>query len=696
MKTINEQLINSGVKAKLPTIIQTEASECGLACLAMVAGYYGHETDLTQLRRRFSVSMHGVNLKQLKDMASRMHLNGRALQLDMEHLSQLQLPCILHWDMNHFVVLSKVTRKSITVHDPAIGIRQYDPEEFAEHFTGIALELSPTSDFEVKKDSQTIGFSSLWSHSQGIWKSLSFIFILSLALQIFGIAAPFYTQTVVDDVVLRADTNLLLVLALGFGLLMLIETLTQGARSLLILHLASHMSMQMANNLFRHLIRLPLDFFSKRHMGDIISRFGSLEKIREFISSSLVAAVIDGIMAVITLIIMALYSVKLTLVVIIIALLYLAARLALYRPFKHRHEEALITDAKQQSHFMETIRGMQSIKVFQQETERHSRWQNHYADAINAGIRIGHWDVTYTTINKLLFGIENIVIVYLAAMSVIESYISLGMLFAFMSYKQRFLTSMDSLISQIIEFKMMGLHLQRLSDIVLSKPEPLTDAQLPLEHKLEGKINIAKASYTYSEAMPDVFNNLNLSIAPGESVAITGPSGCGKTTLLKCMMGLVPLNEGQVIIDGIDIHTNQSMRNRMSAVMQDDQLFSGSLADNISSFDPVVDQQRIAESALLANIHEDIMAMPMNYNTLVGDMGATLSGGQKQRIMLARALYRRPDILFLDEATSHLDIEGETIINDHIKQLNITRIMVAHRPETIASADRIINLAPNN
>lgn len=692
MRTLNEQLINSGMKAKLPVIIQTEASECGLACLAMIAGYYGYNTDLTLLRRRFSVSMHGVNLKQLKDMASRMHLNDRALQLDMEHLPQLQLPCILHWDMNHFVVLSKVTSKSITVHDPATGIKHYSHDEFAEHFTGIALELTPTTDFETKTESQPIGFTSLWSTSQGLWKSLFIVFVLSLALQIFGIAGPFYTQTVVDDVVLRADTDLLLVLALGFGLLMFIETLTQGIRGLLILHLSSHMSIQMANNLFRHLIRLPLDFFSKRHMGDIVSRFGSLENIRDFISSSLVAAVIDGIMAIITLVIMALYSIKLTIVVVVITLLYFALRLALYRPFKHRHEEALIADAKQQSHFMETVRGMQSVKVFQLENERHSRWQNHYADSINAGIRIGHWDITYTTINKLLFGIENIIIVYLAAMLVIDSFISLGMFFAFMSYKQRFLNSMDSFITQVVEFKMIGLHLQRISDIVLSKPEPMPELEAPLEHKLEGRIEVSNASYSYSEAMPGVFHDLSLSINAGESVAIVGPSGCGKTTLLKCMMGLIPLTEGQILVDGKNILDNQQLRSKISAVMQDDQLLSGSLADNISNFDPVVDQQRIMESAVLANIHTDIMAMPMNYNTLVGDMGASLSGGQKQRIMLARALYRRPDILFLDEATSHLDVEGESIINEHIKQLNITRIMVAHRSETIASADRVITL----
>jgi len=689
------RLVNSqglGLSAKLPVILQAEASECGLACLAMIAGYHGFETGLNQLRRRFSMSMHGVNLKQLRDMATRMHLNGRALQLEMEHLKDLQLPCILHWDMNHFVVLKSVSKGRITIHDPGQGVRHFNDTEFGEHFTGIAMELTPTQQFSVKSDKQNISLTSLWSKSSGIARSLLVILGLSILLQVFGIAAPFYMQVVVDDVVQRADIDLLLVLALGFGLLMVMEVLTQGLRGLLILHLASHLSLQMANNLFRHLIRLPLQFFEKRHMGDILSRFGSLEHVRELISSGLVAAVVDGIMAIITLVIMFVYSVKLALVVIGVTALYFALRLALYRPFRTRTEEGLVADAKQQSHFMESIRAIQSIKVFQQENERHSRWQNHYADTINTGIRIGHWNIGYTTLNQLLFGVENIVIIYLAANAVIDSVISLGMLYAFMSYKQRFISSMDSFITQAIEFKMLGLHLERLSDIVLATAEEDPDSGFESESVLQGNFTVKNASFRYSEATEPVFSQLNFTIKAGESVALVGPSGCGKTTLVKCLMGLLPLNEGQIFVDDKAIEQSTHFRGRIAAVMQDDQLVSGSLADNISCFDPMVDEERIASSAALANIHEDIIAMPMNYNTLVGDMGASLSGGQKQRVLLARALYRKPDVLFLDEATSHLDIAGESIVNDHIKQLNITRIMVAHRPETIATADRIIEI----
>lgn len=681
------------LRNELPMIHQSEASECGLACLAMIAGFYGHQTDLNTLRRRFSISMHGVNLKQLRDMALKMDLNARALKLGMGNLKELQTPCILHWDMNHFVVLKSVGKNRITIHDPGQGVRSYNYQEFGDHFTGVAMELTPTQSFEQKVDKQTIRLSSLWSRSQGLAKSLFVIVVLSFLLQIFAIASPFYMQLVVDDVVVHSDSDLLIVLALGFGLLMLLEVLTQGLRSMLVLHAASHLSLQMGANLFRHTLRLPMSFFEKRHMGDILSRFGSLEHVRELITSGLVAALVDGVMAIITLIIMLVYSVKLALVVLGVTVIYFLLRLALYRPFRTRNEENLIADARQQSHFMESMRAIQSIKIFQQENERHSRWQIHYTDSINSAIRVGRWEIGYTVINKLLFGIENVVIIFLAASAVIDSIISLGMLYAFMSYKQRFITSIDSFITEVLKFKMLSLHLERLSDIVLTKAESDPDDGFTEAASLDGKIEVTGLSFRYSESVPPAFEKLSFTINAGESVAFVGPSGCGKTTLVKCLMGLLEPYEGSIQIDGKPLSHLPYFRARIAAVMQDDQLVSGSLADNISCFDPIVDQERIIKSALMANIHEEIIAMPMNYNTLVGDMGASLSGGQKQRLLLARALYRKPDILFLDEATSHLDIAGESVVNEHVKALNITRIMVAHRPETISTADRVIDLS---
>lgn len=658
-----DQLLNfSGIR-RLPVIHQTEAAECGLACLAMIASFHGYETDLAHLRQRFRVSSHGTNLKSLMDMAARLHLTGRALKLESDSLGGLQLPCILHWDLNHFVVLKSVKSRKAIIHDPASGERALTKEEFDKHFTGIALELTPTNKFEAADARKRLGLHHFWSRISGLKRSLIQILLLSLLLQVFAVISPYYMQTVVDDVILRNDTNLLTVLAFGFGMLLLIETGTHVLRSWVMLYLSSRLNMQMAANLFRHLIRLPTSYFSSRHMGDVVSRFGSLQNVRELLTTSLVAAVVDGVMAVITLTVMFFYSVKLTLLVLVVVLLYAALRLALYRPLRLLTEEQIIAQSKHDSHFMESVRAIQTIKLFQRESDRQSQWQNRLANTINQGIRISRWDIGYDTINRLLFGFENLLVIYFAATAVMGNVFSVGMLYAFISYKSRFVQAMDTLIAKGIELKMLGLHLDRLSDIVFTETEE--DELLPNQSSaqpLAGKIEVRNLGFRYGDTEGPAFQNLNFIIEPGETVAITGPSGCGKTTLLKCLMGLLQPTEGEILIDDRPIKQVLEYRSQIAGVMQDDQLLAGSVADNIACFESHIDFERVNQCAQMACIHEEIMKMPMQYNTLVGDMGSSLSGGQRQRIVLARALYRAPRILFMDEATSHLDVASESLL----------------------------------
>ena len=693
-----ESLLSFGSSNKLPVTLQTEAAECGLACLAMIMSFHGYNTDLNSLRQKFSISTHGITLRQLMDISGKLYLAPRALKLDIEELDKLQFPCILHWEMNHFVVLKKITGRKVTIHDPSIGERVLDIDEVSKLFTGIALELSPTPEFKKGKEKQKLKFNHFWSRISGLKRSLLIVLILSLLLQVFSIISPYYMQTVIDDVVLRGDLNLLLVLALGFGLLLIIDTFTSTLREFVILNFSTKLNMQMSANIFHHLIRLPMDYFAKRHMGDIVSRFGSLATIRELLTTGLVTVVIDGIMALITLVVMFTYDTKLTFIVIGVVFLYGLLRFFLYRPLRLLTEESIVTSAKESSHFMESIRAIQTVKVFGKEGDRQGQWQNKLADSMNKQISIGRWSIGFGVANKLLFGFENIVVVYFAAIAVTDNLMSVGMLYAFMSYKGRFIGSMDSLISQWIEYRMLDLHFDRLSDIVFTKVDNmlvntdsiqvLDDITLNIEGKIEGK----KVCYAYSKMDKPIFDNLNFKIEAGETVAIMGPSGSGKTTLLKCMMGLMAPTSGTIHIDDKPIQQVSSYRSAIAGVMQDDQLLSGSIAENIACFSESINLEKVVECAQLACVHSEVMLMAMQYNTLVGDMGTSLSGGQKQRIVLARALYRNPKVLFMDEATSHLDTDNESIINQHIQQLNITRVIVAHRPETIRSAQRILLL----
>ena len=677
----------------LPIILQSEAAECGLASLAMVACYHGYQTDLVSIRQKFSISLEGATLLDIMGFAEQLNLSTRPLRIELEDLDALQTPCILHWDLNHFVVLKKANEKRIVIHDPAKGEKTLTLEEASKHFTGVALELTPTKDFEKQESKPTLKFSDFWSRISGLKRSLLLIFLLSMLLQVFTLAAPYYIQLVIDDVVLTGDTSLLTVLAVGFFLVLVFEIATNALRGFTLLHFGNQMNIQLGANLFHHLVRLPISYFEKRHMGDVVSRFGSLQQVKQLLTTGVIEAIIDGLMAIITLAMIFFYSPTLSAVVLVAVFAYAGVRIAMYKPYRAISEQEIMARAEENSNFMETVRGIQTIKLFGSEVKREGQWQNRYANAINQNIRIGNFNIGYDAIKRALFGIENIVVVYLAAHLVIQGGFSTGMLFAFMSYKRQFMEKTANLIEKFIEFKMLGLHFDRIADIALTEKEDLQPENIK-RHTLEGDIEVNNVSFAYSDATPNVLDNLTLKIKAGESVAITGPSGCGKSTLLKILLGLNKAKSGEVLIDGVPLEQigARQYRQQIAAVMQDDELLSGSVSDNIAFFDSPVDMERVVYCAQLAAIHDDIAQMPMGYDSLIGDMGSSLSGGQKQRIILARALYKQPKILFMDEATSHLDTHLEADINEAVSRLDITRVIIAHRKETIASADREIKL----
>ena len=688
-------LLYFGSRGRLPVIRQTEAAECGLACLAMISSYHGHRIDLNTLRRRHPVSLKGVTLRALIQVASQMDLACRPLRFELGQLRQLHLPAIVHWDMNHFLVLRSVTRRGIAVHDPASGERFFPIAEASKHLSGVALELSPSEGFLPKDERARLPFSTFWTQLRGSTHALVQILILSVILEAFVIASPFYLQLTIDEVIARGDVDLLIVLALGFGLLTAIKVASSAIRSLVILIVQNVLHFQIGARLFRHLVRLPIAYFEKRHIGDILSRFTSIEPIRSALAEGMIAATIDGLMAVATLAMIFVYSTQLALVVLAAFVLYAAVRLGLYPLLRNRSLAAIEVKAHENSTFIETMRAVQSLKIFNRESDRETQWLNRYADVVNANVRLGRTRIAFITINDALFGLENVVTIYLAARLALSNSLTIGMIFAFMSYKQHFIEKAVQLVEKALDFRILELHLERLADIALSPLERGHDQLLDYTRQIEGRIELRNVSFHYADTEPFVLENISFIIEPGEFVTIMGPSGGGKTTLIKIMLGLLEPTRGEVLIDGIPLSTMgpRAYREHVGAVMQEDQLLSGSIADNICFFDPSFDQERMIQCAHLAGIHEEIMSMPMTYNSLIGDMGSSLSGGQKQRVMLARALYRQPRILFLDEGTAHLDVDNEKHINDSLKSLQMTRISVAHRPEMSSGADRVLRIA---
>lgn len=687
--------VSFGFGGHLPVVLQTEPTECGLACLAMIASYHRHHIDLTNLRRRFQVSLKGVTLAGLIHVARQLDMSTRPLKLDLGHLRELRMPCILHWDFNHFVVLKKVGATSVVIHDPARGVRKLSFEEVSASFTGVALEAWPSADFQPRRAVPQLPLRALMGRITGLVASCAQIMVLAVALEVFALVAPFFMQWVIDNVIVSADRDLLATLAVGFGLLMLMQQAVGAMRSWAVLYLGTTLSLQWRANVFSHLIRLPVQYFEKRHLGDVVSRFGATEQIQHTLTTSFIEAILDGVMTVVTLTMMFLYSAKLGGIAVAAMALYALSRWAWYRPLRHATEEQLVHAARQQSHFLETVRGVKAIKLFQRQDERRASWLALLVDQINAELRTQRLQLLYKVLNGLLFGVENILIIWLGAHLVLDGNFSVGVLIAFMAYKNQFDTRVSALIDKGFELKMLRLQGERLADIVLTEPEESTELDCPDESDtLTASIEVRGLRYRYADQEPLVLDGISLTFAEGESVAITGPSGCGKTTLLNVLLGILPASEGEIFVGGRPIRQVgvEPFRKMIGTVLQDDVLFAGSIADNISFFDPAPDYPWIVQCANIAAIATDIARMPMAYNTLVGDMGTVLSGGQKQRVLLARALYKRPKILILDEATSHLDVAKEQQVNASIKSLNMTKIIIAHRPETIETADRVIVL----
>lgn len=686
--------LNLGRRDRVPLILQTEAAECGLACLAMCAAPFGYETDLRALRNRFSLSLKGLNLKTLIDIAGSIGFSGRALRLELDELSQLSLPCILHWDLRHFVVLTRIRGDKVTIHDPSTGRRHLTMQELGSSFTGIALEITPTADFKAKKEKTHVSLRQLLGKVVGLRRSLAQIFLVSLVIEVVAVILPWLNQWIIDDVVVTGDKALLLILAYGMLLLTLFQLAITALRSWLLMVMGTRMNLQWSGNVFSHLLRLPVSYFEKRNLGDVLSRFGAVDQIRQVITTSFVATIVDSIMAVVAFIVMLIYSVKLTLVVLAAALLYALLRSYLYRVYRLRSEEEIVRSAKLSSLTLESIRGVQSIRLFNFENTRLATWLNQQVDVYNARIGLQKLDIVFQLGQGFLVALENVLVIWLAATMIINREFTIGMLFAFLGYKQQFISKITAFVDQIVRFRLLTIQTERLSDIVLHpRDNPLPGVSLapnPDGYSIEFR----NVWFRYADGEPWVLKDVSLHIKPGDSVIVLGLSGGGKTTLIKLLLGLLTPDRGEILVDGINLRQLDmtQYRSLIGTVMQDDQLFAGSIMENVAFFDPGLDLDRVIQCLQQAGLYKEVLSMPMGLQTLVGDMGTTLSGGQKQRLLVARAIYKQPQIMILDEATSHLDENNQNHVHHALKNAALTHISITHRMELLTPSDRIFVL----
>ncbi len=676
------------------SIRQTETSECGLACLAIASGLLGARIELSELRRRHPVSNRGLRLEEIMVIAGALHLSSRPLKCEIDELRELQIPSILHWGMNHFVVLLKATGTHITIQDPARGVLRLPMKEVDKRFTGVALELTRAPAFQRRKERSPLKLTSLFRMTPAIAAGLAHVLILSLLLQAYVVVSPFYMQLAIDEAALKGDKGLLTALAVGFGLFGLFNVGATALRGVALQKMSALLGWDMTGRLFHHLVRLPLPWFQRRRLADALSRFDSIGPVRNLFANGLVSSVIDGLLAVVTLIMMTVFAWKLAIVVLAGVAVYVLIRLVSIPLTIQIAGDALVATIAEQGKRIETLRAIQTIKVMGAEIQREGDWSNRFAETIRTGQKNAFVGIGFSALQSTADTITNVLVIYLGVMAIIENQMTIGVLYAFMAYKGQFAGRAQGLFETFVSWRMLDLHSDRIADIAMTPVESGIDESGTGALEMRGDIEVRNLAFQYAPQEPLVFRDVNLRIAAGEFVAIVGPSGAGKSTLLKVLCGLYPGTYGDVRIDGLPLSAwgPRTVRRNLGVVMQDDELIAGSIAENVAFFAEDIDIDRVWTCLKMASIDEEVRAMPMRAESLVGDMGSSLSGGQKQRVLLARAFYRRPKILLLDEATSHLDLARERSINEAIKGQPVTRIIVAHRPETIAAADRVVVL----
>lgn len=680
------------LRKRVPFFASSENAECGLACVAMISAYHSSGADLESVRQSTSVSLQGLTARGLVQIADRVGLTSRVLRADLDELRDVSTPAILHWNLNHFVVLERADERGVDIIDPNLGRRRLSYAQVSGSFTGVVVELGRVNDFNDHPRRTSVHLSSLWSRATGLKRSVVQVVLLSVLLQALLFLLPLQAQIIIDRGIRYSDQDLLALVAVCFGLIVLFQAAAEVLRNWSLVLLGSSLTYQVVGNVVRHLTRLPVSYFEKRNVGDIVSRMASVQAIQDILTRGLLGALLDGALAVVALGILLTYSASLTGVVLASIVLSLFVSTVAYPHIKAGAQEQLIASAAERSFLLETLRAATPLKVMGGGLQREGGWRNLFLKAINASARTAGLQATSSAGQSLMMGLGNVAVLYLGARQVLHGSMTLGMFVSFLAYRQLLSDRALNLVGQVSQFRLISVHLDRLSDIVLSPADPPSRSELPA---ISGAIEARRISFRYGDAEPWVIRDFDLVVPAGGFLALTGPSGGGKTTLVKLLLGLHAPQEGTILLDGTPAEPDlwAAWRQQVGVVAQDDRLLSGSLAENIAFFDPDADIDRIQRAASLARIHTEIMVMPMRYETLVGDMGSSLSGGQKQRLLIARALYREPRVLFLDEGTANLDLQSELAIADLISSLPITRVVVAHRPALIERAMQVVEIS---
>jgi ATP-binding cassette subfamily B protein len=674
---------------RIPYVAQLASVDCGAACLAMVLGYWGRTVTLDEVHVATGLSTRGISARAILEAGQRFDLLGRPAKVDMDQLHLLEPGAILHWEFKHFVVFERLVRGGVQVVDPAFGRRRVTLEQFRKSFTGVALLLEPSESFQKGKTARgPRRYLRLLGESR---PTLVRVAVMSLLLQLFALALPSLTGAVVDRVLPNGDVSLLTILTGGMGVLVAFQLLSSLVRAQLLLYLRTHLDARLTLGFLDHLVHLPFSFFQLRSAGDLMNRLNSNATVRELLTSGALSALLDGSLVVVYLGLLFAGSWQMASLALGLALLQVLVFLFSRERQRELMAKNLEVSASAQNYEVELFTGIQTLKAMGLEDRAVQHWSGLYVDVLNVSLERGRLQALTEAFTNTLRMASPLAILAVGTYQVLGQQLRLGEMLALNALAVGFLSPISNLVATAFQLQLVGSYLERVDDVLQAPREqvPTSSRRTP---KLTGSIQVEGVSFRYGPYLPWAVQEVSVSIQPGQFVAIVGRSGAGKSSLAQLLLGLYLPTSGTIRYEGVPLQEMdlQELRRQMGVVMQSPALFRGDIRRNIAYADPTLPLEQVVDAARRAQVHEDIMAMPMNYETVLSEMGVSLSGGQRQRLAIARALVHEPAILLLDEATNALDAKTERAVQEAINQMRCTRVVIAHRLSTIRGADLIL------
>jgi ATP-binding cassette, subfamily B, bacterial CvaB/MchF/RaxB len=677
----------------MPLILQSNRGECALACVAMIANYHGLGKTMGQLRRAHPYFGRGASLRDLVECAKQLNLTPRPLKAGIEMLHQISLPGILHFDFDHFVVLFENKKGAVVIADPASGMKELSIEELGQRYTGVAVELRPSPLFKNQGDDSTAEkaqFLSVAAH----WKPIARYVGLNATVLGLSLLAPLSIQVLVDKVIPNQDHYLLSILVIAFLLVNLL--LVIGRRTSTLFNMKQGLSLKyfQTAHYLETLLRNPLSYFADKPLGNFVAQYNSIHFLVNHIVHDVGSAITDMLFIAVLILILLLINPSIAIIIVVTSTAVVGLRWLIVKNARMLQNQVIVAESQDEAYFVETLRGMYSIKANRLEQVRQLGGVDKIVNTVKASHASAVFQMRYETAVSIVKACESAVLVFLLVNSVLSGSLTIGAMYTFYMYAKFLEDRLSNYVSTISNILNIKVHQQRLSEpFEVEQPSEDKNPTIAPHLKLQGNICVENITYRLNTNLR-LFDGLTIEILKGQFMLVAGASGAGKSTLLKIILGIMQPDTGRITIDGSVLASipDSMLKNNIGVVLQEDTLFSGSIAENVAMFDEFIDLERVQECCRLCMVDEDIRSMPMNYLTPIGDMGAGISSGQRQRLLLARALYKRPSILILDEATANLDMKTEQLVLASLKSLKKTIVFASHSQTVAAYCDTRIEL----